>query len=123
MDGNGSAAAGIGLFGALFCLLIGVVMIAALWKVFTKAGQPGWASIIPIYNLIILLNIVGKPLWWIILLMIPLVNIYAIFVIAIGLAKSFEKSTGFGIGLVLLSIVFYPILGFGSARYIGPAAA
>jgi Family of unknown function (DUF5684) len=98
-------------------------MIAALWKVFTKAGQPGWASIVPIYNLIILLNIVGKPLWWIILLMIPLVNIYAIFVIAIGLAKSFEKSTGFGIGLVFLSVIFYPILGFGSARYIGPAAA
>jgi hypothetical protein len=123
MDGNSSAAAGIGLFGALFCLLIGVVMIAALWKVFTKAGQPGWASIIPIYNLIILLNIIGKPLWWIILLMIPLVNIYAAFVIGIGLAKSFEKSTGFGIGLVLLSIIFYPILGFGSARYMGPAAA
>jgi hypothetical protein len=123
MDGNSSAAAGIGLFGALFCILIGVVMIAALWKVFTKAGQPGWASIVPIYNLIVMLTIVGKPLWWIILLMIPLVNIYAIFVIAIGLAKSFEKSTGFGIGLVLLSIVFYPILGFGSARYMGPAAA
>jgi hypothetical protein len=122
MDGN-SSGVGIGLFGALFCLLIVVVMVAALWKVFTKAGQPGWASIVPIYNLIILLNIVGKPLWWIILLMIPLVNIYAMFSIAIGLAKSFEKSTGFGIGLVFLSVVFYPILGFGSARYVGPATA
>jgi hypothetical protein len=123
MDGNSSAAAGIGVFGVLFCLAIGVVMIAALWKVFTKAGQPGWAAIVPIYNLIVLLNIVGKPLWWIILLMVPLVNIYAIFSIAIALAKSFEKSTGFGIGLVVLGIIFYPILGFGSARYMGPATA
>jgi hypothetical protein len=123
MDGNSSAAVGMGLFGVLFCLAIGVVMIAALWKVFTKAGQPGWAAIVPIYNLIVLLNIVGKPLWWIILLMVPFVNIYAIFSIAIALAKSFEKSTGFGIGLVLLGIIFYPILGFGSARYMGPATA
>jgi hypothetical protein len=122
MDGN-SSGAGMGLVFVLFCLLIGVVTIAALWKVFTNAGQPGWASKVPIYNLIVLLNIVGKPLWWIILLMIPLVNIYAIFSIAISLAKSFEKSTGFGIGLVLPSVIFYPILGFGSARYIGPAAA
>jgi Family of unknown function (DUF5684) len=121
MDGNDSGTAVMaGVIGGLFALVIILVMIAALWKIFTKAGQPRWAAIVPIYNLIVLLNIVGKPLWWIVLFMIPVANIYAIFSVAIGLAKSFGKSTGFGIGLILLSVVFYPILAFGSSRYLGP---
>src|SRR5258708_357552 len=111
MDGNSSGTSLIAIVCGLFALAFVLVMIAALWKVFTKAGQPGWAAIIPIYNLVVLLNIVGKPLWWIILFMIPIANIYAIFSVAIALAKSFGKSSGFGIGLVLLGIFFYPILG------------
>ena len=97
-----------------------VFMIAALWKVYRKAGKPGWVAIIPIYNYIVLLEIIGRPLWWIFLFLIPLANIVFSFIIHIDLAKSFGKSTGFGVGLTLLSIIFFPILGFGDARYLGP---
>ena len=95
-------------------------MIAAMWKVFDKAGQPGWAAIIPIYNYIVWLQIIGKPWWWVLLLIIPLVNIVFVIIMYVELAKSFGKGTGFAIGLIFLSIVFFPILGFGDARYIGP---
>lgn len=94
-------------------------MIASLWTVFTKAGKPGWASIIPIYNLIVLLEIVGKPLWWILLLLIPLVNLILLLLIYMELARRFGKSELFGIGLWLLGPIFFPILAFGDARYRG----
>jgi len=102
-------------------LAFAVIMIASCWKIFTKAGQPGWAAIVPIYNIIVILQIVGKPLWWIVLLLIPLVNIAVAILVYIDLAKSFGKGAGFGIGLVFLGFIFFPILGFGSARYQGPA--
>ncbi len=104
-------------------LLIALLLIVAMWKVFTKAGQPGWASIIPIYNLYIWCKIVGRPGWWIILLLIPFVNIIVGIILCIDMAKSFGKGVGFGIGLALLGIIFWPILGFGSAQYQGPAAS
>ena len=104
-------------------LLIGLLIIVAMWKVFTKAGQPGWASIIPIYNLYIWCKIVGRPWWWILLMLIPFVNFIMVIILCIDLAKSFGKGVGFGIGLALLGIIFWPILGFGSAQYQGPAAA
>jgi hypothetical protein len=116
-------------FGNLFtvvCLIVGVAlvvfMIAAGWKVFVKAGQPGWAVIVPIYNAVVVLKIVGRPLWWILLFLIPLVNIVIEIIVCIDFAKSFGKGTGFGIGLLLLGFIFVPILGFGDARYAGPAA-
>jgi hypothetical protein len=126
MNDNGSAAVGglAVLFSGVFTLVmmaILVFMIASMWKVFVKAGQPGWAAIVPIYNVIVLLQITGKPLWWIVLCMIPLVNIVIMILICIDLAKCFGQSAGFGIGLALLGFVFFPILGFGSARYTGPA--
>ncbi|MDQ3819230.1 MAG: DUF5684 domain-containing protein [Acidobacteriota bacterium] len=99
-------------------LVFMIFFIACFWKIFEKAGQPGWASIIPIYSTIVLLKIAGKPWWWIFLLCIPLVNIYFVFVFAIDLAKNFGKGTGFGVGLVLLGIIFFPILAFGDARYM-----
>jgi hypothetical protein len=108
---------------ALFMLLwlaFVVFLIAAQWKVFEKAGQPGWACIIPIYNIIVLLKIVGKPSWWFLLFLIPGVNlVFAIWTINL-LSKSFGKDEGFTIGLLILGFIFYPVLGFGSARYIGP---
>jgi hypothetical protein len=104
-------------------LLIALLLIVAMWKVFTKAGQPGWASIIPIYNLYIWCKIVGRPGWWIILLLIPFVNIIVGIILCIDMAKSFGKGAGFGIGLALLGIIFWPILGFGSAQYQGPSAS
>ena len=99
-----------------------VLMIASLWKVFLKAGKPGWACIIPIYNVVVLLEIVGKPIWWIILYLIPLVNIIVIIIIYVALAKAFGKGVGFALGLIILPFIFYPILGFGDATYTKPAA-
>ena len=103
-------------------LAVMILMIAACWKIYTKAGQPGWACLIPIYNLYIWCKIVGRPAWWIILLLIPFVNFIVGIVLCIDLAKSFGKGVGFGIGLALLGIIFFPILGFGSAQYLGPTA-
>ena len=104
-------------------LVVAVLMIAAMWKVFTKAGQPGWASLIPIYNVYVLCKIAGRPGWWVILMLIPLVNFIIAIILCIDIAKSFGKGAGFGIGLLLLGIIFWPILGFGSATYQGAAAA
>jgi hypothetical protein len=111
------------LFGGAvltFALCIAVILIASLWKIFTKAGEEGWKAIIPIYNAYILLKIVGKPGWWLILFIIPLVNYVFIIWTYNMLSKSFGKDEGFTVGLVLLGIIFFPILGFGSAVYQGP---
>ena len=105
----------------IFEIALTVVIVAAMWKVFSKAGRPGWAAIIPIYNLIVWCKIVGRPIWWILLLLICFPIFYII--LCIDLAKSFGKGVGFAIGLILLSIIFFPILGFGSATYQGPSAA
>ena len=104
-------------------LLVALLLIIAMWKVFTKARQPGWASIIPIYNLYVWCKIVGRPWWWILLMLIPFVNFIILIILSIDLAKSFGKGAGFGIGLALLGIIFWPILGFGSAQYQGPPIA
>lgn len=108
-----------GFVGLLFSLALAVFYIAAFWKVFSKAGEPGWAAIIPIYNTIVLIKIAGRPLWWFILLLIPLVNVIVVIILCIDLAKNFGKGTGFGIGLALLWFIFFPILAFGDARYQG----
>ena len=107
----------------IISLLIGLMLIVAMWKVFTKAGQPGWASLIPIFNIYIWCKIVGRPGWWVILMLIPFVNLIVAIILCIDLAKSFGQGVGFGIGIILLSIIFLPILGFGSAQYQGPANA
>jgi len=107
-----------GLFPLIF-LTLAVFCIAAFWKVFTKAGQPGWAAIIPIYNIIVWLRIAGRPGWWIILLLIPIVGFVIAIVASIDFAKKFGKGAGFAMGLVFLGIIFYPILAWGSAQYSG----
>lgn len=97
------------------------LMIVSMWKIFTKAGKPGWACLIPIYNILVLLDIIGKPWWWLLLMLIPLVNlVFAIWAMNL-LSKSFGHSEGFTIGLLLLGFVFIPILGLGESKYIGPA--
>lgn len=98
-------------------LAIVIVMIAAMWKVFTKAGQPGWAILIPFYGTFVMLKIAGKPGWWLILFFIPIVNIVVWILTAIALANHFGKGGGFAVGLILLPMIFYPILGFGGAEY------
>lgn len=112
-----------GLVGTLIGLVFSVVMIIALWKVFTKAGKPGWASLIPIYNLIVLLEIVGRPGWWVILMLIPFVNVVIGIIVVFDLAKSFGKGAGFALGLLFLNVIFILILAFGNAKYVGPTAA
>ena len=98
-------------------LAVVILAIAGLWKTFEKAGHPGWASIIPIYNLVVMMRVAGKPGWWVLLCLIPLVNL-VIAVIMVGrTAKNFGKGTGFAVGLFFLGFIFYPILGFGDAKY------
>ena len=119
----GAAGAAVGGVIAIIYLAVIVISVISLWKIFTKAGEPGWAAIVPIYNLIVLIKIVGKPLWWIVLLIIPCVNFIILILLSLELAKAFGKSGGFGIGLALLSPIFLPILAFGDARYVGTKTA
>jgi Family of unknown function (DUF5684) len=104
-------------------LFVFLLVIVAMWRIFSKAGQPGWASLIPIYNLYVWCKIVGRAGWWVILMLIPFINFIILFVLSIDMAKSFGKGAGFGIGLALLSIIFLPILAFSGAEYQGPSAA
>ena len=114
----------VGIVPVIISLAFAVFIIAAMWRIFTKAGKPGWAAIIPIYNLYVLLKITGRPGWWLVLFIIPFVNFIMSIILALDVAKSFGKSGVFGIfGLWIFSFVGYPILGFGSATYQGPAAA
>lgn len=108
---------------SIIALAVLVLVIAGLWKVFTKAGEAGWKSIIPIWNIIVLLRIAGRPWWWLFLFLIPIVNFIIAIIVWNDLSKSFGKGVGFTIGLILLYPIFIMILGFGSARYLGPAGS
>ena len=108
-------AVGIGI--TVVWLAVAILMIAAMWKIFQKAGQPGWAALIPIYNLVVLLQIAKKPVWWIVLMLIPFVNIVVFIIVLISLAQNFGKGAGFAFGLMLLPPVFYPMLAWGDAQY------
>jgi len=104
-------------------LAITIFLIVAEWKIYEKAGKPGWAVLIPFYNVIVLLEIIGKPWWWLLLMLIPGVNIiFGIWMLNL-LSKSFGYSEGFTVGLILLPIIFFPILGFGNAAYKRPAGS
>ena len=106
-------------FGTMMLIssAVGLVMLISMWKVFKKAGKPGWASIIPIYNIYTMIQIAKLPTYYLLLFMIPIANIYAMFKIYIELAHKFNKSTGFGVGLIFLSVIFFPMLAFGDATY------
>lgn len=104
-------------------LVVVVLSIAGAWKVYTKAGKPGWAAIIPFYNTIVLCEIIGKPIWWFLLMLCPCINfIFAIWAINL-LSKSFGKGVGFTLGLIFLGPIFIMILGFGDAVYLGPSSS
>jgi hypothetical protein len=98
-------------------LAMALLMLAGTWRVYAKAGQPGWACIVPIYQIVVLLQIARKPVWWMLLLFVPVVNIVIVLLIDISLAGQFGKGAGFGLGLFFLPVIFYPVLGFGSAEY------
>jgi len=110
--------------GLLITLALMIIFIAGYWKTFQKAGQPGWGVLIPIYNVYLMLKIAGRPGWWLLLLLVPLVNIIVALLICIDIARSFGKSAAWGVILLfLLNGLGFLILGFGDARYAGPAAA
>jgi hypothetical protein len=118
---------GGGLLGGLFSGFMGLVwfavfvlMIVAMWMLFKKAGEPGWYSIIPIWSTLVLLKIVGRPMWWFLLFFIPIVNFVIWIIVLLDLSKSFGHGLGFTLGLIFFPYIFMMILGLGSARYIGP---
>jgi len=120
---DSSAAAGIGIVGTIIYLAFIVFAVVVMWKVFVKAGQPGWAAIIPIYNIYVWLKVAGRPGWWLILMLIPFVNVIMALIVSMDIAKSFAKDSVFGVvGLWLFSLIGYAILAFGGAQYRGPAA-
>ena len=127
LDDSAAATGGLLALGGTFMmvmLVVAVVFIAGFWKVFVKAGHPGWAAIVPFYNLYILLKIAGRPGWWMVLYFIPLANIVVGILVAIDIAKAFGQSAVFGVVLLfLLSGIGYLVLGFGNYRYIGPPGA
>lgn len=118
---GGLMAAGCSGIFMLIWLAVLLAVIAGMWKIFEKAGQPGWAAIVPLYNIYVLTQIVGRPAWWVILCIIPCVGFVAGIILLIDLAKSFGKDIGFAIGLIILGFIFIPVLGFGSSRYQGPS--
>ncbi len=106
---------GTGTF--ILWLVVCVFYIIVYWKLFEKAGQPGWGAIIPIYNIYLLTKIAKRPGWWVILYFIPIVNVVIGIIIIFDIAKYFGKSVGYGFGLLFLGFIFFPILAFGKAKY------
>lgn len=115
-----SMGTGYGIAYLVFLLVFYALIVVANWKIFTKAGKPGWASIIPFYNLYVLFEIAGMNGWLFLLLCLPIVNIVMMIMLYINLAKAFGKGTGFIIGLIFLPNIFTLILAFGSSQYQGP---
>lgn len=106
----------LSLYGIIAFLLF---LITSSWIVFAKADQPGWACLLPIYNIIVLLQIAGKPWWWFFLYMVPVVSLVIAILHMIALAESFGKGAGYGVGLAFLGFIFLPLLAFGDAEYSG----
>jgi len=107
----------------VFALAVAAFYLISMWKIFVKAKKPGWAALIPFYSTIIELEILGRP-WWFLLLMVfvPIANMVIAIILLLDFARVFGKSVGFGLGLVFLSAIFIPILAFSDARYVGPDA-
>ena len=109
-----SYAAGTAAF-AVFALLV----VASMWRLFSKAGEAGWKSLVPFLGAFVYLKITGRPAWWFLLMIIPVINIIPGIVTCFDLARVFGKGPGFGVGILMLSPIFIPILAFGGARYVG----
>ena len=111
--------AGIPVFMSLIILAICLLIIVAQWIIFQRAGQAGWKCLIPFYNMYILMQISGKPGWWMFLLLVPLVGVVILLLAMLSLAKKFRRSELFGVGLFLLPMFFFPVLAFGGSEYEG----
>ena len=114
--------AGIGILFFLLAVAVYLFYGYCFGRIFQKAGRPLWEGFVPIYNYYVMLKIVGRPGWWLIFYIIPIVNIVITIIVYYDLARSFGKGVGFTVGLFLLSIIFIAILGLGDAQYVGPAA-
>ena len=109
----------------IIVLVLAIIMIVSTWKVFEKAGEPGWAAIIPIYSTIVLVKISRKPMWWAAILLLgglipivgPIASLVGAIIINMAVAKNFGKSDGFGVGMALLGFIFWPMLAFSDAQY------
>jgi hypothetical protein len=123
--GAAGAASGTGMNIVLLLLLLGVIafMIVAMWRVFEKAGQPGWTALIPIYNTYILLKIASRPGWWLLLLFIPFVNFIVSLVVHYDVAKAFGRGMGYMLLLAFVPIIGWPLLAWGDVKYKKPGTA
>lgn len=122
-DYDPAASAANQVLGAGFSvayLAVAILLIASMWRIFTKAGRPGWAAIVPFYNVYVMLDVVGRPGWWLLLYFVPVVNFVVSIIVLADLAKVFGKGIEYVLGLIILPFVFYPMLAFGSAVYVGP---
>lgn len=122
---DAAAAAGAASFLLVFWLIwlvATVVMVVALWKLFTKAGKPGWAAIVPIYNVAVMLEISGRPVWWLVLFLVPIFGTWIGIVMMLDFVRSYGKSMGFGVVSVFFPYVTLPIMAFDKSKYVGPAA-
>lgn len=113
-----------GIMGAytvmmIIAIIVSIISIIALWKIFSKAGEPGWAAIVPFYNNYVLFKITMGNGWLFLLMFVPLVNIVMSFMVIFKLAKVFGHGIGFGFGLLFLQVIFLLILAFGSSEYVG----
>ena len=106
----GAVAVVIWLFVILIVMAVSILMIIAMWRIFTKAGKPGWASFVPIYNMVVMMQIVGRPEWQVVLMFLPFAHIYISIVLPLDLAKSFGKTTGFGVLMIFFPAIMNPIL-------------
>lgn len=113
------AAATVSTTTSLLILAFVLLVIISMWRVYERAGEPGWAVLIPFYNMYVLTKVAGLSGWWVVAMFIPLINIIALFVVSIGVARRFDRGAGFGVGLALLPMIFYPILAWGEE---GPVA-
>jgi Family of unknown function (DUF5684) len=121
VDPTTNTAADGGIVGTMLLLMgaVYLVFFVATWKLYTKAGRPGWASLIPIYNTVVFCQICGRSGWLTLALMIPGVNVIISIMLTLDLARVFGRGAGFVLGLIFLSPIFFPILAFGSSRYVG----
>lgn len=114
------ALAGLAMGAAIYiAIAYSLFLLIATWVIYVKAGEPGWAMLIPIYNLIVLHRMAGKPGWWVLLYFIPVVSLIIVILVYIGLAERFGQGAGFGLGLAFLAPIFFPILAYSDIEYEG----
>ena len=106
---------------AIVSIAIFFMLVASMWQLFTKAGQAGWKCLVPVLGALVYLKITGRPWWWLLLFLIPGVNLIPGVMTCFDLARVYGKGAGVGWGLLLFGPIFFMVLAFGDARYVGPA--